>query len=744
MNDKNRAMPAVGTSPPRKEALSKLTGAAVYVDDMVLPDMLYGVTVRSSIPRGRITGIHFEGDLPWDDITVVTARDIPGANFVKLILEDQPILADGVVNHAEEPILLLAHPDRYLVEKARHSVRIEYDALPPLFDIQESHDCKHVIWGTDNVLKKIDIIKGDVDTALAQPGVRIIEGEYRTGASEQLYIETNGMIAQHGPEGLTVWGSMQCPYYVHTALVPCFNLPAEQVRVVQLETGGGFGGKEEYPSILACHAGLLALKSGLPVKMIYDREEDMAATTKRHPSLTRHRTAVTADGKLVGMDIEFLIDGGAYATLSAVVLSRGSIHAAGPYLCPHVRVKARALATNFPPQGAYRGFGNPQSLFALERHMDKIARELGLTPEELRRRNFLKDGDETATGQVMRDGVDMHDLLERTLLASNYHEKQKRFAVENEGNPIKRGMGFACFFHGSGFTGGGETRISAVAGVEATREGKVRVLAASTEIGQGTNTVFSQIVADALGLPYDLIEVARPDTANVPNSGPTVASRTVMVVGKLLETAAVGLKQSLVQSGCLKAPYTPDEFSAACQAYLARYPDLRIYSQYFVPPTIRWSDETYQGDAYTAYAWAVYVAEVSVDTRTYEARVEDFVAMQEVGKVVHPLLATGQVEGGIAQGIGFALSEKVVWRDGRMINNQMTNYIMPTAVDLPPIRVLFHEVPYSGGPQGAKGIGEMPINGPGPAIINALENATGVCVREIPCTPEILMEAMHG
>lgn len=735
-------MSAVGTSVPRKEALGKLTGAAVYTDDMVLPDMLFGATVRSSISRGRILGIHFEGDLPWDEIVVVTAKDIPGKNYVKLILEDQPVLAEGVINHPEEPIVLLAHADRYLVEKARQCVRIEYEGLPPLFDLLESDKASQVIWGSDNVFKKIDIVKGDVDAAWQQPGLKIIEGEYRTGASEQLYIETNGMIAQYGDDGVTVWGSMQCPYYVHSALMPCFDLPPEKVRVVQMETGGGFGGKEEYPSIIACHAALLAMKAGKPVKIVYDREEDMVATTKRHPSYTRHRTAVTEDGKLVAMDVEFLIDGGAYATLSAVVLSRGSIHAAGPYYCPNVRVRARALATNFVPHGAYRGFGNPQCMFALERHLDQVAKAVGLTPIELRRRNFLKDGQDTATGQVKNDGVDMHDLLERTLLAADFHAKQERFRRENPTSPIKRGMGLACFFHGSGFTGGGEVRISAVAGVEATKEGKVRVLAASTEIGQGTTTVFSQIVADALGLPYDMIEVARPDTSLVPNSGPTVASRTVMVVGKLLETAAVGLKQALVQSGHLKVPFTPDEFRTACASYLERYPDLKLFSQYFVPPTVRWSDETFQGDAYAAFAWAVYIAEVSVDTRTYETKVEDFVAMQEVGKVVHPLMAAGQVEGGVAQGIGFALSEQVVWRDGRMINNQMTNYIMPTAVDLPPIRVLFHEVPYSGGPQGAKGVGELPINAPGPAIINAIEDALGISMPEIPCTPEMLMEAM--
>jgi CO/xanthine dehydrogenase Mo-binding subunit len=519
-------------------------------------------------------------------------------------------------------------------------------------------------------------------------------------------------------------------------------LPADKIRVIQAETGGGFGGKEEYPSMIAAHAALLAWKSGKPVKIVYDRAEDMVATTKRHPSRTRHRTGVTREGKLVAMDIDFVIDGGAYATLSSVVLSRGTIHASGPYYCPNVRVRSRAVATNAPPHGAFRGFGAPQSIFAIERHMDQIARAVNLTPEEFRRRNFLHKDQTTATGQIIHEAVDFDGLLDRAFRESGYRAKQERFARENPGSNIKRGIGFASFMHGAGFTGSGEVHLASVVEAEATPEGIIRILAASTEIGQGANTIFSQIAADALGISYDLIEIAQPDTGAVPNSGPTVASRTSMVVGKLVETAALGLKRTLLDSGLLCDECTEDEFVHACKRYIETRGPLRSRSQYEPPPGLLWDDATYSGDAYGTYAWAVYVAEVAVDTITFEARVTDFIAVQEVGKVIHPVLAAGQIEGGVAQAIGMALYENVVWREGRMANGQMTNYIMPTAADIPPIRVFFEEHPYPFGPGGAKGIGELPMDGPAPAIVNAIENATGIRLREIPATPEVLMEAM--
>jgi CO/xanthine dehydrogenase Mo-binding subunit len=774
----------VGKPIPRKEGRKKVTGQALYVDDISFPEMLYGTTVRSPVARGHIKGIHFEGDIPWSEFTIVTAKDIPGENYVALILNDQPYLADEVVNHPEEPIVLLAHRDKHLLEEARRNVRIEIEPLPAIFTLEDAVNKSEIIWGDDNVFKSFLVDKGNVDEVWASAD-QVIEGEYFTGAQEQLYIENNGVIAiANEAEGVTVWGSMQCPYYVHKALLKLFALTEEKIRVIQTETGGGFGGKEEYPSLIAGHAALLSLKSGKPVKIVYDRAEDMVATTKRHPSRTRHKTAVSNDGKLLAQEIEFVIDGGAYCTLSPVVLSRGTIHAAGPYYCPNVRIRSSAVATNLPPHGAFRGFGAPQSIFALERHLDKVASTLGLEPDEFRRRNFVHEGETTATNQVIRERVDMDQLLARAFELTSYHEKRERFARENgqqqeagagqeqeagaggrgssptPGSPagqpgwggavkegfdhstsrIKKGIGFASFMHGAGFTGSGEVYLASVVGAEATAEGRVRILAASTEIGQGTNTIFSQIAAEALGLDTDLIEVAQPDTKDVPNSGPTVASRTCMVVGKLVESAVLGLKQTLIGSGLLKEPYSQSEFQNACREYVSAFGPLKAFSKYQPPPNVYWDDAKYQGDAYGTFAWAVYVAEVTVDLLTYEAHVNDFVALQEVGRVINPILAAGQIEGGVAQGIGFTLFENVVWKDGRMANGQMTNYIMPTAADIPPIRVYFEENPYAYGPGGAKGIGELPMDGAAPAILSAIENATGVSFNHVPLMPEAMME----
>ena len=734
----------IGSSLPRREALSKVTGQSRYVDDLVFPDMLHGITVRSPVARGRIRDIRFGDGIPWDEFTVVTYRDIPGRNRIALIADDQPCLAEGVVNHVEEPVVLLAHRDKQMLEEARLAVVLDIETLPAILSVDDALAQKEIIWGEDNIFKTFLVEKGDVDSSFANADL-IVEGEYETGAQEQLYIEPQGMIAKYSAvDGITVWGSMQCPYYVHKALMPLLNLTSEKIRVVQTETGGAFGGKEEYPSVIACHAALLALKSGKPVKLIYGRAEDMAATTKRHPSRTQHRTAVSRDGKLQAMDIEFLVDGGAYTTLSTVVLSRGTIHAAGPYFCPNVRIRSKAVATNYPPHGAFRGFGAPQSIFALERHMDAVARALHMSPDEFRRRNFVHQGETLAVGQVVREAVDMDRLMDRAFELSDYHGKKERFARENQAGDIKRGIGLATFMHGAGFTGSGERHMASVVAVEATSEGAVKVLTSSTEMGQGTNTIFSQIAAETLGVGFESVEVVNPDTALVPNSGPTVASRTCMIVGKLVESACFSVRQTLIGNGFLHDGYSEEEFRNACREYQQQHGKLKCDAVYSPPPGIYWDDDKYQGDAYAAYAWAVYVAEVSVDTRTWETCVTDFVAVQEVGKVINPILATGQIEGGVAQGIGFALYENVAWREGRMINNQMTNYIMPGSADLPPIRVYFEEISPGDGPGGAKGIGELPIDGPAPAILNAIENAIGVPVNRIPATPEILMEAMES
>lgn len=729
----------VGTAAPRKEGVDKLTGRARYVDDIDRADLWHGATVRSTIPRGVIHSITYAPHINWQEFTVVTTADIPGNNHIQLIIADQPCLADKQVNHCDEAILLLAHPDKHKLREAVEAITIEYDPLPAIFTIEESERQDPIILGTDNIIKSFLLEKGNVDKAWGS-AVHIVEGEYRTGAQEHLYIENNGVIAEYSTDaGVTVWGSLQCPYYVHKSLMAVFNCPPDKVRVIQTETGGAFGGKEDYPSTIGSHAALLAMKSGHPVKIVYDRMEDLAATTKRHPSRIRHKTGLDASGKLLAMEIEVCTDGGAYSTLSSTVLSRATLHSTGPYLCPNVRIRSRAWATNTVPYGAFRGFGAPQAVFAIERHMDVIAHTLGIDPIELRRRNFLHQGEQTATEQILRDPVILDQLLDHALTRSGYHARRDLFARENPTCPVKRGLGIAAFYHGAGFTGSGERYLNSIAGIDVTPENKMRVLVSSTEFGQGTNTVLTQIAAEAIGLDYSDVLMAPPDTNIVPNSGPTVASRTTMVVGRLIERASLQLVSTLRNEAALSEPFTRTEFFAACERLRAAQGEVRSFCRYEAPPNIFWDDSTYHGEAYGTFAWSVQVAQVAVDTVTYSAEVEEFWSVQEVGRVVNPVLAGGQIEGGIAQGIGYALYEKVLWKNGHMANNQMTNYIMPTAEDVPPIHVYFEEVPYAHGAYGAKGIGELPHDGPAPAILNAIRDATGTSFCSIPLLPEDIM-----
>jgi len=667
--------------------------------------MIYGATIRSTIPRGRITGRNVP--LP-PDFVVADHRDIPGPNYVALIDPDQPCLAVDEVRHVAEPILLVGHEHKHALIDIQKRVSIEYQQAAPHYDVETSDVC----------FKKISIDKGDIDLGFRNADV-VIDGEYRTGHQEQLYIETNGVIAVPGDGQMTVYGSLQCPYYVHKALVVLLELPPDRVRVVQAETGGGFGGKEEYPSILACHAAILARKAGRPVKMIYDRVEDLLATTKRHPSIVRHRTGLTKDGRITAMDVDVVMDGGAYATLSGVVLSRGVIHSAGPYRCDHVRIRGRAMMTHTPPNGAFRGFGAPQTQFAVEAHIDRIAEQLRIDPVKLREINALRPGDSTATGQKLGKDASALPVLRAAVKRAQFAKKRKQWSGSN------RGIGLALFFHGSGFTGAGEVRLASKAALELTVRG-ARVLVASTEIGQGTRTMHAQIVADALGVPYDSIDVSEADTALVPDSGPTVASRTCMIVGKLLERCARDMRKRI-------GKLTPAQ-------YFKKHGSFTVTAEYEPPPGVLWDDNTYAGDAYGSYAWGCTVVELEVDPVTFEVRPLNITAVAEIGKAIHPMMAIGQIEGGTAQGLGYALMEEVVMKDGRMANATLTNYIIPTPQDAAPMDVGIIEHPYQHGPYGAKGVGEMPIDGPAPAVINALRNC-GYDIRAIPATPERIMRA---
>jgi CO/xanthine dehydrogenase Mo-binding subunit len=736
---------ARGRAPLRRDGPAKLTGAARYADDLVFPGAWYGATIRSTDAHARFVALDLDPAFDWSNVVVVTAADIPGDNIVASIKSDQPILVPiaGEIQHHAEPLALLAAPDRATLRAARQAARARTEKLPAIFDPLAS----------DHLFAAYELSAGDPDAAFAAADL-VVEGEYRVGHQEQLYIENNAMIALPQDDGgIIVHGSLQCPYYVHSALKRGLGLDDERARVIQAETGGGFGGKEEYPSMIALHAALLAGKAGRPVRMIYDRHEDIAATTKRHPAIVRHRTGVTHDGRLIAQDIEVVMDGGAYCTLTPVVLSRSAIHAGGPYRCPNVRISSRAARTNTPPNGAFRGFGAPQVQFAAETQLNRIAEMLDLSPLEIRRRNVYRVGDTTPTGQVLRDSVAGEEVLGRAAEAGEFERLRARHEAARTrrdesgivpGSPLRTGrdrvasgIGLALAWHGAGFTGSGEIRLASVASIELTAEGVTRILTASTEMGQGTKTIFPQLVAEALGVPIDEVELAPQDTAFVPDSGPTVASRTAMVVGGLLIKAARRLRGEVERA-------TGGTFAATRRDFARTNGPMRIDQRFEPYPGVGFDDTTYRGDAYPAFGWAACVAQVDVDLDTGEVHVRDVVAADDIGHVIHPVLAEGQVEGGTLQAVGYATIEEIKLRDGRYLNDRLATYIIPTALDAPRITTILVEEPFGGAPHGAKGVGELPMDVGAPAVIAAIADATGAWIGELPASPERILAALSG
>jgi CO/xanthine dehydrogenase Mo-binding subunit len=725
-----------GASIERRDGPQKLTGRAVYVDDLPMPPGgLHVRTVRSRIAHGRIKSIRFGEGVDWSRVHVIDHKKVPGPNVIRLLIDDQPALASDVVRHREEPILLLAAEDKELLERAVRAVHIDYEEWPAAFTIADARARKAKVFGDDNVFKRFHIQRGEGRAALAKAH-RVVRGTYTTPAQEHVYIEPQGMIAHYEGDTLVVRGSMQCPYYVHSALTNMFAKPAGQVRIVQTETGGGFGGKEDFPSIIAGHAAVVAHATGRPARLIYDREEDLASTTKRHPAEVTIESGFDADGRLVAMNIDVAMNGGAYCTLSPVVLSRGVIHAAGAYDCPNVEITGAAYATNLVPFGAFRGFGAPQTLFAIEAHMDECAAALGLDQVAIRRLNLMDKGAVTATGQALGEDTAARETMGLALALSDWDRRRAAHARHNRTSAkTRRGLGLSVVLHGSGFTGNGEKKLASRARVDTLPDGRLRCLASNTEMGQGTQTVFAQIVAEAVGVTMDDVLVAQPDTAIVPDSGPTVASRSVMVVGALLKQAAEQLRDDL-ETRLGKPLRTRASLLAAIRAEHARGSVPSAGTQYSPPPGIVWNDETYVGAAYGSYAWMSSVAEVEVDLVTCEVKLLHMWLVPEVGRVVNPVLARGQIEGGAAQAAGWALLEDCVWRDGAMANNTLTNYILPTSADAPRMQVEFLEKDCIYGPFGAKGLGELPMDGPAGAIVAALRDAIGVVCRDLPASPE--------
>lgn len=709
----------IGISICKTDHRAKVEGAISYIRDLKWESMYYAKTLRSKRARAYIVDIEIP-TLP-DGYCIVDYKDIPGKNILKVITDDQPLLAEKEVNYIGEPILLVVGPNKEQVIDILSRITVQYEDREAIFNIEEALAQKMPpIYKNDNCFAEYGYQKGSVEQSLAN-AAQIIEETFETGYQEHVYIEPQGVVGLCDKEKVTILGSMQCPYYIKNAVMQALNYRENQVRIVQTPTGGGFGGKEDYPSLLACHAALAAYKTKHPVQLILERNEDMEVTTKRHPTRLKYKTALDSEGNILGMDIEIQLNGGAYAGLSSVVLQRALICAVGVYKIENFRIQGRVLATNTVPTGAFRGFGAPQSFFAVEMHMEHLAKKLGVEPLSFKQRYMVCKGDSTATAGLFRDPVMLPQMIEEVERMSQYSKKYQSY--NNDVTNTKRGIGMSLFLHGCGFTGNGERDyIKAVVKLRKYIDGQVEILVSNVDMGQGLQTTLNKIVAKTLKISIDKIIYANPDTDRVPNSGPTVASRTLMIVGKLLERAALQLKKQWKEGK-----------------------EQEIIEYYQHPELIPWDEKTFHGDAYPTYSWGVNVVEVEVDTLTAQVEIVGVWAVFDIGNAIDERIIQGQIEGGILQGLGYASIEKMQSKQGKIQQRSITDYIIPTAKDIVKIESRLIQNPYKEGPFGAKGVGELTLIGAAPAYAAAVEHAVNRNLRSIPITPEVLMEVLqHG
>jgi CO/xanthine dehydrogenase Mo-binding subunit len=722
----------VGQRLPRPDAPDKVKGTALYVEDLDFAGSLVGRVLRSPQAHARIGRLDVGRARAFPGVAaVLTAADIPGQNLIPLIQADWPVLAAEFVRHVGEGVALVAAETREAAEAALAAIVVDYEPLAPLLDMEQS-------LRAGEVLAHWKIRRGEAEVALARGDLVVVEGTYHTPYQEHAYIEPNGMIGvPDGQGGVVVYGSMQCPFYVQKAVASALGCELNKARIVQTVTGGGFGGKEDAPSAPGAQVALLAQATGRPVRLIFTREEDMAVMSKRHPGRVRMRTGATREGDLVAVEVDYLLDGGAYATLSPVVLFRGTVHAAGPYRVPNVKVDSRAVRTHTVPCGAFRGFGEPQVVFACESQMDLLAERLGMDPLELRRRNALRKGDETITGHTLTASVGFDEVL--TKVAASAEWESKRASLAAQSGPTRKGIGLAACYYGVGLGAMGKHLNPAGANVVVHGDGSVTVAVGTTEIGQGMVAVLTQIAAEALGCPFDLVRVMEADTSRVPDSGPTVASRTTIMSGNAIRDAAAKIRAAM-------EPVIADSglsWKDAVALCVQRQVGLAAHG-WAVPPPTTFDLTTGQGEAYICYSFSANIVEVEVDTETGETRVLRVHSGHDTGRVINPTTGEGQVEGGVVQGLGYALVEEHATKDGRILNDQFSTYIIPTTLDTPDIRSILVEDEFPWGPYGAKGLGETPIIAVAPAVTNAIHHAVGVRLNEIPATPERVWSALRA
>ncbi|MFV0465511.1 MAG: xanthine dehydrogenase family protein molybdopterin-binding subunit [Lachnospiraceae bacterium] len=698
---------AISRPVQKKDHKEKTEGSAQYIADIKFSNMIYGKMIRSDKMHAKIKQIILP-ELP-DGYCSISQDDVPGHPLLKVITIEQPIFASDEVRFCGEGILMLAGPDKTKLEEIAAAVVIEYQELPAVLSLSEA---------TESVAA-YEYQKGDIQKAFEEAD-QILEETFETGYQEQAYLEPQGMTGIFEGGKSSVYGSMQCPYYIKSAVMQAMALEEDQVQIVQTTTGGGFGGKEDYPSLIGCQVAVAAKKAGSPVQLILNRREDMGTTPKRHPAVMTYKASIK-NGYVTGMEVEVLLDAGAYAGLSSVVLQRSLIAAIGVYCIENLHITGKAMVTNLVPNGAFRGFGAPQTFFAIETMMNHLAAALGKDPLSFKMEHMVKQGDKTSTNGRFHHSVPLEPMILRVQELSDYKSKYEQYAKQETGR-FRKGIGISLFLHGCGFTGSAEKdHIRSRIRLVKYKNDKVEILVSNTEIGQGLKTTFSKIVATILSIPLDHVMIENPDTDRVPDSGPTVASRSLMIVGKLLERASEKMKAQW-ESG----------------------KEIEIVEDYQHPEMIPWSLETFQGDAYPTYSWGVNVIEVETDLMTAMTKIKGIWAIFDIGTAIDDMIMKGQCEGGILQGLGYGSIEHMDSQTGRIRQSSFTDYMIPTAMDTVPITLEFIENLYDGGPFGAKGAGELSLIGAAPAFEAAVENAIGKQMSSIPVTPERIMEVLDN
>jgi nicotinate dehydrogenase large molybdopterin subunit len=755
---RQRPFRVVGQRPAHHDFVDKVEGSLRYAADWQLPGMLHGRVVRAEVPSARITTLDVSAARALPGVVaVLTAADVPANQVVERatgglgeLAVAMPVLAADRVRYQGEPIALVAATNPQVAAEAAELVDVDYQDLPGVFDPERALEPDApLVHDEGNVLVSWTIGRGDVDAALRAADL-VVEGTYRTQRVEHAYLEPEAGVGWIDTAGVvTLRVATQVVEHAAT-IAAILGLPESKVRVIGAYLGGGFGGKEDMT--VEPYLALLVWRTRRPVRMVWERQDSIMASTKRHPFVMRYRTGVRRDGTIVAQDVDITGDAGAYPNLSPRVLFAACVTASGPYRVPHVRHRARAVFTNNVPSSAFRGFGAMQVTFGYEQQMDRAAALLGMDPRALRERNFLAKGDTIPTGERLDTAVAAGECLDRALQALGG-------PAEPSGPGRRVGRGFAVNMQPYGRTVWFRDRAACWLSLEA--DGSLLLRSGVTDLGAGQAASLAEIASEVLGVPLEEIGVHVADSQLTPPAGGTFATRQLYMSGNAVLAAARALRAELqpVAAELLAAdPADLDfedgmvrergdgrgvrlaELAAACR--LRGVPTSHLGTWHAETGTF--DPDSGQGASFPDYTFGAHAADVEVDTETGEVRVLAYAAAHDVGRAINPLRVEGQIQGGAWQGLGYALGEEVVVHDGQTASTLLASYLLPTAADLPDVRAIIVESGEGKGPFGARGIGEPTIGPPAATIANAVAAATGVRVTRLPITPERLLAAIDA